>query len=219
MTELDGLDTRKAVYVIGATNRPDMIDPAMVRPGRLDKLLYVDLPSASERLEVLRAHTKRTPIAEGDHDAIARVVSSSECDGFSGADIAALVREAASLALRGALESLGAFENDNDGIEGGSAVAIPPSSRNVYVTAQHFRAAAGKTRASVSREQRARYERMRDKYAGIPTKGRRTKAERERDERQQDRVEALEAEMIDADIAERVERVGLDEEEVMPGLS
>lgn len=211
LTELDGLDTRKAVYVIGATNRPDMIDPAMVRPGRLDKLLYVDLPTASERLEVLRAHTKRTPIAEGDYNSIAAIVTSSDCDGFSGADIAALVREAASLALRGALESLGAFENDQDGLEGDSTI-VPE--RRVYVTAQHFKTAASKTRASVSREQRARYERMRDKYAGIPTKGRRTRLEREREER----AEAMEAEMIEADIVDRVERVDLGIE-VLPGLS
>lgn len=184
-----------------------MIDPAMVRPGRLDKLLYVDLPTSTERLEILRAQTKRTPIAEGDHDAISRVVTSTECDGFSGADIAALVREAASLALRGALENIGAFENDNDGAEG----QVAPVSRKVYVTSQHFRTAASKTRASVSREQRARYERMRDKYAGIPAKGRRTKADREA------RQDAMEAEMIDADIVEGVERVDLGE--VMLGLS
>lgn len=49
LTELDGVDGRKDVYVIGATNRPDMIDPAMLRPGRLDKLLYVPLPSLSQR--------------------------------------------------------------------------------------------------------------------------------------------------------------------------
>jgi ribosome biogenesis ATPase len=151
-----------------------MIDPAMVRPGRLDKLLYVDLPSPSERIEILRTHTKRTPIAESAWSGIASIAASESCDGFSGADIAALVREAASLALRGALEAMGAFESDIN------TTAIPQ--QKVYVTLDNFSVAANKTRASVSRDQRIRYERMRDKYAGVPTKGRRTRAERELDE-------------------------------------
>ncbi|TXT08098.1 uncharacterized protein COLE_05022 [Cutaneotrichosporon oleaginosum] len=205
LTELDGLDTRKAVYVIGATNRPDMIDPAMVRPGRLDKLLYVDLPSAGERVDILRTHTTRTPVAEGDWDAIGRLVASEACDGFSGADVAALVREAASLALRGALEDMGAFENDNDT---GDA-RLPP----MRVGAGHFVAAAQKTRPSVSREQRARYERMRDKYAGVPARGRRTRSEREND--------LLRAQLAqvtggaEGDVDEMTERIG----QVLPGIA
>ncbi|ORY31232.1 putative helicase [Naematelia encephala] len=166
LTELDGLDSRKAVYVIGATNRPDMIDPAMVRPGRLDKLLYVDLPSAPERYEILKTHTTRTPVDELSLEAIHEIVISDKCDGFSGADIAALVREAATLALRSALEIVGAFETD-------SLDTTPVQA--VSVTAEHFAKAAVKTLPSVSREQRQKYERMRDKYAGVPTKGKRMK--------------------------------------------
>lgn len=169
LTELDGLDTRKAVYVIGATNRPDMIDPAMVRPGRLDKLLYVDLPTASERIDILKTHTTRTPIDEGAWPEINDIVTSSSCDGFSGADIAALVREAATLALRSALESIGAFERDT--------LETVADTSSVKVTVDHFRVAAKKTLPSVSREQRNKYERMRDKYAGVPTKGRRMREE------------------------------------------
>ncbi|WVF68166.1 hypothetical protein IAT40_002931 [Kwoniella sp. CBS 6097] len=173
LTELDGLDARKAVYVIGATNRPDMIDPAMVRPGRLDKLLYVDLPSPGERFEILKTHTKRTPIEESHYDQIRDIVV-SQCDGFSGADIAALVREAATLALRSALEKVGAFESDND--NGAPIVPTGGSSSEadqLRVTAKHFALAAKKTLPSVSREQRLKYEKMRDKYAGLPTRGKR----------------------------------------------
>lgn len=218
LTELDGLDTRKAVYVIGATNRPDMIDPAMVRPGRLDKLLYVDLPSPPERLEILRTHTKRTPIAEADWTGIASIVSSDACDGFSGADLAALVREAASLALRGALEEIGAFENDADeGAQGsgGEGMVLPP----MQVSVKHFFSAAEKTRPSVSREQRQRYERMRDKYAGVPARGRRTRAEREAEvfRAKLERESLSRGPGIDAEMAERVERVDIGE--VLPGLS
>jgi len=168
LTELDGLDSRKAVYVIGATNRPDMIDPAMVRPGRLDKLLYVDLPSPSERFDILKTHTKRTPVDNESWTGIGEIVSSDKCDGFSGADIAALVREAATLALRSALEVVGAFETDTTDTMDTLAVKV---------TVEHFARAAIKTLPSVSREQRAKYERMRDKYAGVPTKGRRMREE------------------------------------------
>lgn len=224
------------MYVIGATNRPDMIDPAMVRPGRLDKLLYVDLPSPPERLEILRTHTKRTPIAESEWAGIAAIVSSDACDGFSGADLAALVREAASLALRGALEEIGAFENDSDT---GGAGSLGTAMRPMQVSVAHFFTAAEKTRPSVSREQRQRYERMRDKYAGVPARGRRTRAEREA-ELLREKLERESASSsrpptrgmgvgvvgggrsgsggdIDADMAERVERVDIGE--VLPGLS
>jgi ribosome biogenesis ATPase len=162
------------VYVIGATNRPDMIDPAMVRPGRLDKLLYVDLPSPRERLEILKTHTKRTPIDASSWEGISSIVTGEKCDGFSGADMAALVREAATLALRAALERVGAFENDATMQQEGE---VREESEKVRVTEEHFEVAAKKTQPSVSREQRIRYERMRDKYAGVPTKGRRMREE------------------------------------------
>jgi ribosome biogenesis ATPase len=193
LTELDGLNSRKAVYVIGATNRPDMIDPAMVRPGRLDKLLYVDLPSPAERWEILRTHTKRTPIPADELEAIQAIVESDRCDGFSGADMAALVREAATAALRGALMRVGAFESKSAEGERGvermvreqaaagargaadfGAEEGPGSGKmrapEVRVTSEHFELAAKKTLPSVSREQRVKYERMRDKYAGLPTR-------------------------------------------------
>jgi ribosome biogenesis ATPase len=160
-----------------------MIDPAMVRPGRLDKLLYVDLPSPRERLEILKTHTKRTPIDAEAWEGIGAIVMGEKCDGFSGADIAALVREAATLALRSALERVGAFENDLDrGTEGrgegdASMAEAADDHKDVRVTVEHFAKAAVKTLPSVSREQRLRYERMRDKYAGVPTKGRRMREE------------------------------------------
>lgn len=194
LTELDGLNSRKAVYVIGATNRPDMIDPAMVRPGRLDKLLYVDLPSPSERFEILKTHTKRTPIPSESLDSIRSIVEGEQCDGFSGADIAALVREAATAALRGALEAVGAFEKEMAGAgkagaehDGAEHLA---SKREVTVRTEHFELAAKKTLPSVSKEQRSRYERMRDKYAGLPTRRR----AREREEAIGGEVQGVERE-------------------------
>ncbi|RKO89671.1 P-loop containing nucleoside triphosphate hydrolase protein, partial [Blyttiomyces helicus] len=84
LTEMDGMQGRNQVYVIAATNRPDMIDPAMLRPGRLDKTLYIDLPNAEERYEILRTLSRVTPMASDvDLGAIARDL---RCDGYSGAD-------------------------------------------------------------------------------------------------------------------------------------
>ncbi|WVQ63373.1 uncharacterized protein L199_001526 [Kwoniella botswanensis] len=180
LTELDGLDSRKAVYVIGATNRPDMIDPAMVRPGRLDKLLYVDLPSPEERFEILRTHTSRnkTPISPEAWNGIRDIVLSDKCDGFSGADVSNLLREASTLALRNTLESLGAFEvnPENDPLSGDREMEEKKNKKaQVIVTQDHFVKASLKTQPSVSKEQRMKYERMRDKYAGVPTKGKRSR--------------------------------------------
>ena len=88
----------QGVYMISATNRPDMIDPALLRPGRLDKILYVPLPGPADRAAILAALTRRTPLA-ADVD-IAAVGTADACTGYSGADLAALVREACILALK-----------------------------------------------------------------------------------------------------------------------
>ncbi|KAI9803614.1 MAG: hypothetical protein M1826_004955 [Phylliscum demangeonii] len=93
LTELDGLSSRAGIYVIAATNRPDIIDPAMLRPGRLGTLLFVDLPGPEERVEILRTLMKVATTA--DLDAIAR-----RCHGFSGADLESLLRAAGIAALR-----------------------------------------------------------------------------------------------------------------------
>eukprot|EP01134_Creolimax_fragrantissima_P000702 CFRG0702T1 len=98
LTEMDGLETRKNVFVIAATNRPDMIDPAMLRPGRLDKLLYVDLPTAADRVGILKTITRKTPL--GPDVVLAEIANDKRCEGFSGADLASLVREATVATLR-----------------------------------------------------------------------------------------------------------------------
>ena len=96
---MDGLESRSATFVVAATNRPDMIDPAMLRPGRLDKLLYVPLPPPDGRAAILATLTRKTPLApEVD---VAAIAASARCGGFSGADLASLVREACVAALKG----------------------------------------------------------------------------------------------------------------------
>jgi len=96
LTEMDSIEKLSNVIVIAATNRPDLVDPALLRPGRLEKIVYVAPPDRRARLEILRIHTKRMPLAKDvDLEEIAE-----RTDGYSGADLAALVREAAMNALR-----------------------------------------------------------------------------------------------------------------------
>lgn len=100
LTELDGLSNRAGIYVVGATNRPDMIDPAMLRPGRLGTSVFVDLPTAPERVEILRAlYHKALPLAPLD-PYLEAVASDPRCEGYSGADLGNLHQAAAVAALK-----------------------------------------------------------------------------------------------------------------------
>lgn len=96
LVEMDGFDPNDSVIIIAATNRPDVLDPALLRPGRFDRQVIVDLPDIKGREEILKVHTRKLPIAkEVSFAVIARVTP-----GFSGADLANLVNEAALLAAR-----------------------------------------------------------------------------------------------------------------------
>jgi transitional endoplasmic reticulum ATPase len=97
LAEMDGLEELQNVVVIGATNRPDMLDPAVLRPGRFDRLVLVSPPEKEGRLEILRIHTKNMPVEDKD-----KIVSmlAEKTEGYVGADLEALTREAAMLALR-----------------------------------------------------------------------------------------------------------------------
>lgn len=95
LTELDGLSTRGAIYVVAATNRPDIIDEAMLRPGRLETLLWVGLPQEEERVEILRALIRQSGVIKEELAEVAR-----DCKDFSGADLSALLRKAGQNALR-----------------------------------------------------------------------------------------------------------------------
>jgi transitional endoplasmic reticulum ATPase len=101
LSELDGLTGRAGVVVLAATNRPDRVDPALLRPGRFDRLLYVPPPDEAARAEIFAVRLRATPVAP-DVD-VASLAAATP--GYTGADIAALVREAALAALS---EDLGA---------------------------------------------------------------------------------------------------------------
>jgi cell division protease FtsH len=96
LTEMDGFDTNVNVIVLAATNRPDILDPALLRPGRFDRRVVLDLPDVVGRMAILKVHTKNKPIAP----AVNTETLAKETAGFSGADLANLVNEAAILAAR-----------------------------------------------------------------------------------------------------------------------
>jgi len=101
LTEMDGIEALVNVVVIAASNRPDMIDPAILRPGRFDRLIFVPAPDHATRLQILKIHTRNMPLAEGvDVDQITR-----QAAGYSGADMEAVCREAGLISLRRDIET------------------------------------------------------------------------------------------------------------------
>jgi transitional endoplasmic reticulum ATPase len=100
LTEMDGIESLENVIVIGATNRPDMVDPSLLRPGRFDYQLVVPLPDKDARLEVFKVHTKSMPLKDVSLEDLVR-----RTEGYSGADIEGLCREAALVALRDNLKA------------------------------------------------------------------------------------------------------------------
>jgi cell division protease FtsH len=96
LAEMDGFDSRKAIIIMGATNRPEVLDPALLRPGRFDRQVLVDKPDVKGREEVLRIHTKNVKLAP----TVNLKVVAARTAGFAGADLANLVNEAALLAAR-----------------------------------------------------------------------------------------------------------------------
>jgi len=144
LTELDGLNTREDIYVIAATNRPEMIDPAMLRPGRLGKHLQVKLPDGTERGAIMRTLLEKMPVLQGrDIDSLARFAEEANFDGFSGADLSSLAYEAAQIAVQESAETLGL---------------------------SHLQRAAIPLRPSVNAEDQKRYKRFEEGFSGISSR-------------------------------------------------
>ncbi|MBS3071264.1 CDC48 family AAA ATPase [Candidatus Pacearchaeota archaeon] len=147
LAEMDGLEDLKDVLIIGATNRPDMLDPALLRPGRFDRILLVGAPEEDGRLQVLKIHTKNMPLAKDVNlEDIAK-----KTQGYTGADIEALAREAAMLSLR---EDINAKS----------------------VKKKHFEDALKKVKPSVSKPMIEVYKKIEENYlrsskAAMPTSG------------------------------------------------
>merc|ERR1719453_159941 len=100
LTEMDGMGSKKSVFIIGATNRPDIIDPAVLRPGRLDQLIYIPLPDEGSRMNILKSVLRKSPVApDVDLNFLARTLH-----GFSGADLTEICQRAAKMAIRESIE-------------------------------------------------------------------------------------------------------------------
>ncbi|XP_048550420.1 cell division control protein 48 homolog C [Triticum urartu] len=151
LVELDGADQRHGVYVIGATNRIDVIDEAVLRPGRFGKKHFVPLPGADERVAILKAHTEKKTLSENvDLNAIAR---REECNNLTGADLASLVNEAAMAALEERCEFLA---------KGDSSMSTDLTNK---IKLRHFEHALSKVKPSVSEQQRKHFDALSKKYS------------------------------------------------------
>ncbi|MED6216933.1 hypothetical protein PIB30_012661 [Stylosanthes scabra] len=142
LIELDGADQRQGVFVIGATNRPDVMDEALLRSGRLGKHLYVPLPGANERFSILKALVRKKPV---DSTVDLRAIAEA-CENFSGSDLATLINETAKAAVKEKLTSVEATNDDN---------TYKP---------RHFKIAHSKVSPSVSPAERRRFERLAERF-------------------------------------------------------
>ena len=147
LTELDGLEALEDVVVIATTNRPDLIDSALLRPGRLDRHVHVPVPDEDARRKILDVHTEHKPLADDvDLAAIAR-----RTDGYVGADLEAVAREASMSASR---EFIGSVTREE----------VRESVGNVRVTMAHFEQALEEVNPSVTPETRERYDEIEQQF-------------------------------------------------------
>lgn len=153
LTELDGLEAKKSVFTIGATNRPDIIDPAIMRPGRLDQLIYIPLPDLPARASIFRAQMRKNSVnADVNFDSLAQAT-----EGYSGADIGEICTRAKKIALKRALAPHQRMEEARmAAIEKGEAV--PEEDPDLYtIKREDFERALVGARASVSQADISRY--------------------------------------------------------------
>ena len=105
LTEMDGVGSKKSVFVIGATNRPDILDPAIMRPGRLDQLIFIPVPDEPSRLSILKSVLRKSPI----HPGVDLQFLAKHTHGFTGADLTEVCQRAAKYAIRENIERVSAF--------------------------------------------------------------------------------------------------------------
>jgi len=153
LTEMDGMGAKKNVFIIGATNRPDIIDGAILRPGRLDQLIYIPLPDEASRTSILKSNLRKTPIAKTvDLDYIAKVTK-----GFSGADLTEICQRSVKLAIRENIEQDIKRERARQAA-GGAMEVDDGGDDTAEVTKKHFEEAMRFARRSVSDQDIRKYE-------------------------------------------------------------
>merc|ERR1711907_718314 len=147
LTEIDGVGAKKNVFFVGATNRPELLDDALLRPGRLDQLIYIPLPDKPARQGILESTLKKSPIAPN----VSMAFMAELTDGFSGADLAELCQRAAKAAIR---DCIAADELKTDDMDVDTASEIGR---------KHFEEAMGGARRSVAQTDLAKYDQFRQK--------------------------------------------------------
>jgi transitional endoplasmic reticulum ATPase len=160
LTEIDGVGARKNVFVIGATNRPDVLDPAVIRPGRLDQLIYIPLPDLKSRVAIFKSQLRKAPV---DPEVNIEILARST-QGFSGADISEICTAASKLAIREAilaaeerLQKIEAGEIDEDDEEDTSI------GERMLITKRHFNFAMSRARRSVGEKDLALFDEFAEK--------------------------------------------------------
>ncbi len=151
LTELDGLEELEDVVVIATTNRPDLIDAALLRPGRLDRHINVPAPDEQARRAIFEVHTRDKPLAEDvDIDELAE-----QTEGYVGADIEAVCREAAMAASRELINTVDKGD-------------IPESVKNARISMQHFEDALDAVSPTYTEELKRAYERIEERFTTLP---------------------------------------------------
>jgi len=145
LTEMDGMNSKKTVFIIGATNRPDIIDSALMRPGRLDQLIYIPLPDDGSRNSIFKSVLRKSPISpDVDVDTLVKFTN-----GFSGADITEICQRACKYAIRESIEK--DIEGEQRRAEnGGDAMEEDEPDEVPFITKAHFEEAMKFARRSVS---------------------------------------------------------------------
>ncbi|TVU29757.1 hypothetical protein EJB05_21341, partial [Eragrostis curvula] len=144
LTEMDGMNSKKTVFIIGATNRPDIIDSALLRPGRLDQLIYIPLPDEASRLQIFKACLRRSPVAGNvDLGALAKYTA-----GFSGADITEICQRACKYAIREDIEK--DIERHRKAKESSEQMDVDCAAEPAEIKAAHFEESMKFARRSVS---------------------------------------------------------------------
>jgi len=154
LSEIDGMGSGKTLFIIGATNRPDILDPGIMRPGRLDQLIYIPLPDDESRVSIFKANLRKSPI--GDDISINELADATE--GFSGADITEICQRAAKNAIRDCITADIERQKRVDAGEMSQEEADALPDPVPAITKAHFEASMGKARRSVTPDIIAQYD-------------------------------------------------------------
>jgi transitional endoplasmic reticulum ATPase len=152
LTEMDGMGAKKNVFIIGATNRPDIIDSAVLRPGRLDQLIYIPLPDEKSRSAILKAALRKSPIAKD----VDLAFLSRTTHGFSGADLTEICQRACKLAIRESIEK--DIVRERQRAQNPDATMDTDEDPVPEITRAHFEEAMKYARRSVSDNDIRKYE-------------------------------------------------------------